>query len=489
MKQIRSILIVGGGTAALIAALMLKRKLNLQIDVVHSVNMGTIGVGESTTEHWRDFCEFIGINQIEALVECNATYKAGIRFKGWTKNGDWIHHVNAEYSKKWGQYAPVYARQIANNDPYMAPEYYLNDKLPKWLLNKPEIWPTNQFNFDTFKLGEYLTKIATSVGVNFYDDKILDVNLNDQGEISTIKGEKSTYDYDFYFDCTGFQRILMNKLGGEWESYSQYLKTNTAMVFPTGDADNYETSVTAHAMDHGWMFRIPTWGRYGNGYVFDKNHITPDQAKEEVERKLQKEIDVRKIISFDPGHLKSAWIKNCCAIGLSSSFVEPLEATSISTTIQQSFLLMHYLPQYNDSTIKTYNKKFTSLLENIRDFIILHYLVDRKDTEFWKEASSVDLPDSLAYNLEIWKHRLPIYEDFSDLTRYVLFGPDNFTLILAGLNHFDRDSIRKELEVQSPILIKEADRIVQQLKQSDSNNVYMKHKDFIKLTREYYNAT
>jgi hypothetical protein len=116
-------------------------------------------------------------------------------------------------------------------------------------------------------------------------------------------------------------------------------------------------------------------------------------------------------------------------------------------------------------------------------------LVDRKDTEFWKEASSVDLPDSLAYNLEIWKHRLPIYEDFSDLTRYVLFGPDNFTLILAGLNHFDRDSIRKELEVQSPILIKEADRIVQQLKHSDSNNVYMKHKDFIKLTREYYNAT
>ena len=487
MKKINSLLVVGGGTAALIAALIIKKKLNINIDIVHSSNIGIIGVGESSTEHWRDFCDFVGINQIEALVECNATYKAGIRFKDWSDK-DWIHHVNKDFSKKWGQYAPVYALQVCKNDPYMAPVHYLNDKLPKWLLNKPDIWPANQFNFDTFKLNEFLTKIAKSWGINFFDDKILDASFNDAGEIGTLTGEQRNYTYDFYLDCTGFKRILMEKLGAKWISYKKYLKTNTAMVFPTPDTDNYPTTVIAQAMDYGWMFRIPTWGRYGNGYVFDSNYITPEQAKQEVESKFFKDIDVRKVVSFDPGHIDQPWIKNCCAIGLSGSFVEPLEATSISTTIQQAFLLMHYLPIYSEKETKAYNEKFTGLLENIRDFIILHYLVKKDSTEFWKEASAVELPDSLAVNLDIWRHRLPIYEDFSHLTRYILFGADNFTIILAGLNHFNRESIIKEYMAQSPVIHREAEKLLNFLKHSDDTDVYMKHKDFVKLTREHYNA-
>ena len=488
MKKIDSILIVGGGTAALVAALIIKRKLNIQVDIVHSSSIGIIGVGESSTEHWKDFCDFIGINQVEALVECNATYKAGIRFKGWS-NKDWIHHVNKDFAKKWGQYAPVYGLQIAQDDPFMAPMHYLDDKLPKWLLNKPDVWPAHQFNFDTYKLNEYLTRIAKSFGINFFDDKILDVSLKTDGDIGFLTGEKQSYTYDFYLDCTGFQRILMNKLGAKWISYKKYLKTNTAIVFPTPDTDNYPTTVLAQAMDYGWMFRIPIWGRYGNGYVFDSNHISPEQAKEEIESKYHKDIDIKKTITFDPGHVEQPWMRNCCAIGLSGSFVEPLEATSISTTIQQAFLLMHYLPIYNEKQIKIYNEKFTGLLENIRDFIILHYLVKKDTTEFWKQFNNIELPDSLASNLEIWQHRLPIYEDFSHLTRYILFGADNFTVVLAGLNHFNRASILKEYLAQSLTMHEEAKKIISFFRETHKSDIYMKHKDFVKLTREYYNAS
>lgn len=487
MKHVKSLLIVGGGTAALIAGLILKKKLNLKVDLVHSTDIGIVGVGESSTEHWRDFCTFIGIGQFEALKECNATYKAGIKFKGWSKK-DWIHHVNAGFAKKWGQYSALYAKQIFTDDPFVAPSFINNDQLPKYLLNKPETWAANQFNFDTYKLNEYLTKIAKSFGINFYDDVIKDVSLNDQGEIESLTGDKLKYTYDFYLDCTGFRRILMNKLNCQWVSYEKYLKANAAIVFQTPDTENYPLTVTAQAMDYGWTFRIPTYGRYGNGYIFDKNHISPDQAKEEIERKYFKDIDVKKTIFFNPGQLKDPWIKNCCAIGLSGSFVEPLEATSISTTIQQAFLLMHYLPLYDEKTTKIYNDKFTGLLENIRDFIILHYLTKTDKTDFWREANAIDLPDALRENLQVWKHRLPIKEDFSHLTSYILFQADNFTLLLDSIGHFDKDSIQKEYSSQTPQIHYEVEKTLESLKFEDSNTVCINHKNFITLTREIYNV-
>ncbi len=487
MKHVKSLLIVGSGTAALIAGLVIKRKLNIKVDIVHSSDIGIIGVGESSTEHWRMFCEYIGISHLEALVECNATYKAGIKFEGWSKK-DWIHHVNSGFARKWGQYSAVYARQIFKEENYFAPSLIHNDQLPKYLLNKVDTWPANQFNFDTYKLNDYLTKLSKSFGINFFEDKIQDISLNEQGEIHSLTGEKRNYNYDFYLDCTGFKKVLMNKLECQWVSYEKYLKANAAIVFPTSDTENYPITVRALAMDYGWTFRIPTYGRYGNGYIFDKNHISPDQAKEEVERKYNIPIDVKKTIFFNPGQLKDVWIKNCCAVGLSGSFVEPLEATSISTTIQQALLLVHSLPLYDEKIIKGYNKKFTDLLENIRDFIILHYLTKTDRTEFWKEANSIELPDGLKENLDIWKHRLPIKEDFSHLTSYILFQADNFTLMLDSIDHFDKESIKKEYMSQAEQIHKEVEAQLESLKRDDASTISISHKKFVELTRELYNG-
>ena len=218
---------------------------------------------------------------------------------------------------------------------------------------------------------------------------------------------------------------------------------NEAIAFPTEDTLEYTPYTTARAMSSGWMWRIPTNGRWGNGYVFNNKYINADQAKQECEDYLGQKIKIGKNIKFEAGALDKAWIGNCVATGLSSSFIEPLEASSIGTSIQQAFILMHLIINYNQTDIDLYNKKFKIIVENIRDFVLLHYLTNKRDSKFWKDYKC-NLPESLKHNLKTWKKRLPIKEDFN--CEYNLFKSENFSIILKELNLFDVKLIKKEFD-------------------------------------------
>jgi hypothetical protein len=482
MKKINKLLVVGGGTAGLISALILKKHLDIDIDLVHSKNIGIIGVGEGSTEHFRDFADFIGIDQYSIIKECDATYKSGIMFQGWGKK-DYLHSVVGEFSNRNSQYYSLYAKLISENNPYMNFDFLWRNRADKKYYNREEEWPFNQFHFNTHKLNEFLTKIAKSVGINIIEDDIENINLDDQGYIKSLQGQKSVYNYDFYLDATGFKRLLMNKLGAKWNSYSKYLKMKSAITFQTPDEDEYNIWTLAKAMDFGWLFRIPVWGRYGNGYIFDSDYISADQAKQEVEILAGREIDVGKQFNFDPGCLDQVWIKNCCAVGLSGSFVEPLEASSIGTTIQQTFLLMHKLTNYDEKTISNYNDTFHNIMENIRDFIVLHYITDKDNTEFWKNNKTAEIPDSLKTRLDRWKHHLPIYEDFNKDSDYKLFGPANFILVMEGLNLFDRESIKIEYNQLNKYHRDAADTALLNLSNHDKNLETITHKQLLWLIR------
>lgn len=484
MKTVKSITVVGGGTAGLIAALILKKRLNVDLTLIYSSNIGIVGVGEGSTEHFRDFMEFIGLDQYQLIKECDATYKCGIMFEGWGSK-DYLHSVNEPFNQKYSQYNFVYAKQISENSDYLNYKMYWENKLNSWFLNRPDEFPSNQFHFNTYKLNEFLTKRAVELGISIQEDEILDVRLNESGEINTLKGNKKDYTSDFYIDATGFRRILISKLGSTWQSYSKYLKMNSAITFQTGDEENYNYWTLAKSMSSGWMFKIPVWGRHGNGYIFDKNFISNDQAKQEVETVLGKEIEVGKSFDFDPGALDRVWIKNCCAVGLSSSFVEPLEATSIGTTIQQTFLLMHRLVNYDNNTITEYNKSFNEIMQNIRDFICLHYITDTEKTDFWKYVKTVEIPDSLAALLDKWKYRLPIREDFSGITNYRLFDADNFTLVLEGLNLVNRAAIKNEYLLHQDDVINLANSIVKDRLEFEDSIEKITHKELIKQIRAY----
>jgi tryptophan halogenase len=463
--------IVGGGTAGLITALILKSRFSsLKIDIVKSDKIGIIGVGEGTTEHWLDFMQICDISEKELIRETNATFKGGIMFKNWTKN-NYYHNTYGTYaSTKFAWYPAGYAYAISNNlksNEYTDPHAWDNKVTPQSL--------PQQYHFNTFKLNEFLLKKCNEKNINIYNDEITKVNI-EKGNIKSIESKKKKYKYDFYIDSTGFKKLLISKLGAKWQSYKEYLPMNEAIAFPTKDTDEYTPYTTAKAMSAGWMWRIPTQGRWGNGYVFDNRYINAEQAKKECEKYLGHKIEIGKNINFEAGALDRPWIGNCVATGLSSSFIEPLEASSIGTSIQQAFILMHMIINYGEEDIKLYNNKFKILVENIRDFVLLHYLTGKKNSKFWKQFKP-NLPMSLKNNLKKWKHRLPIKEDFN--SEYVLFKPENFSIILKELNLVDKKSIKKELNnLSKPFKDYLNDTIKKQI-DWDKNAIKSGHKQYL----------
>ena len=483
--NVKKIVVVGGGTAGLITALILKRKFNYTVDVVLSSKIGIIGVGEGSTEHFKEFMIYMGIDEKTILKECGATYKLGILFENWG-DGDYVHTIQEPFNAKNGQYSYMYAKKISNRERILYPKNLSTNHLNKSLLTKyADV--ANQYHFDTHKLNNFLIKKCKELNINIFDDEIIDVFLNLNGEIEKITGEKQTYFYDFYVDSTGFKRVLHSKLGSSWKSFSSFLSMNSAIVFPSKDEDNYSVWTLAKAMDYGWRFKIPVQGRHGNGYIFDNNYISPTQAKEELDKCLGYDVQIAREFTFETGYIENPWVKNCVAVGLSASFVEPLEATSIGTSIQQAFMLIHKLANYTDKEISSYNKNFVSIMNNIRDFICLHYVNNEKKNEMWCNVSQREIPDSLKDKLEIWENRLPIQEDFNSDSNYILFNAQNFLVVLYGMGLMNVDNIRKEYQSTSNFIRQSADTIANLQKKYESSIELITHKEIVQAVVKYLN--
>lgn len=486
MKSTESIAIVGGGSAGLVTALILKTKFpNKKIDVIASKQIGIIGVGEGSTEHWREFMKYVGIDQYEMLEQTDGTLKLGIMFTNWAEK-PYFHSVQSSYDTRQSQYPVLYAKVIGDgkDSSEMSSPLIWNSLIDESMDNDTNKFLANQFHFNTNKLNGYLSKLAETRGINLIDDIVIDVVLDDDGCIKSLTGENATYEYDFYVDSTGFKRLLINKLGAEWQSHSKYLKMKSAIVFQLPEEEVLPAWTLAHAMDYGWLFRIPVFDRFGNGYIFDSDYIDADQAKAEVEKHFGREITVGKQINFDPGALKNVWIKNCVAVGLSASFIEPLEASSIGTSIQQAMLLTHRLENYTEPVVDSYNKSCTDILENIRDFVILHYLTKKDNTQFWKDVSKIELPESLRSKLDLWKHKLPVLEDFSGLSYYTLFKDVNFILVMHGLGLFDTNSIKKEYDAIPDFIKNNVNEVLTNNANFARTARVISHKEYIRRIRQ-----
>lgn len=481
------ILVVGGGTAGFISALILKNYLDVQVDVVYSKTIGSIGVGEGSTEHFTTFMNFCGIKNEEIICETDATYKCALVFDNWTEK-PYMHNVGKILiADRIQQFSHVYSKLLSDGSDYLTPRFFWQNKINSWFAEEgyPEP-PFYQYHFNSLKLIEFLKKKSIEAGINVFEDDISNVVVSESGNIEYVEGSKGKYEYDFFIDSTGFKRMLISKLGAKWISHSRYLKMNSAIVFQTPDTEDYNLWSYSRAMDYGWMFRTPTWGRYGNGYIYDSNYIDADQAKDEMEKHLGYEINVGKEFHFDAGHVDRAWINNCVAIGLSSSFIEPLEASAIGTSIQQSFMLAHRLINYNDAVINKYNWSFNSIMTNIRDFIALHYLVKKDNTQFWTDLQEVEIPDTLKERLALWEHKLPILEDFAGESEYILFRDSNFISVIGGLKLYNQESLKKEFDALAPDIRFDAELLIQERNDFESSLGLIGHKDMLRKIRSDY---
>lgn len=411
------ITIVGGGTAGWIAAYFISKSYPglYDISVIESSKIGIIGAGEGSTGTMVDllngyfFNNKIDINNF--LEKTDGTKKFGIRHIDWAKNSDYFAPLDAspfgfELDDEFLKYI-IY--KFKNKKTHMASTVGI--EYENKIFNN-----TYALHFDGNKVGNFFKDICILDGVEVIDAVVDEAIIDNNGFVKCLFLDNGNHIYsDFFIDCSGFSKKIISSVGSSWIDRSNHLPLNTAMPFTVSHGSEEIDPITkAHAMSSGWMWEIPLKTRKGMGYVFDENFISKEEAKIEVERKIKKEIDPIKIIKFKSGYLDKFWNKNVLALGLSSSFVEPLEATSIhNTIIQISIFTKEFLNPnkdilFNKINEKKYNDKITLLNELTIDFISIHYQGGRDDTEFWKYIKNEQvMTDGAKEYIEMTKIKIP----------------------------------------------------------------------------------
>lgn len=339
--------ILGGGTAGWLSALTINKLVPYSdVTVISSEDIGIIGAGEGTTPPFKDLMNKLDV-PIEGLYKhAKATTKAGINYVNW--HGDGTSYIH-----------PFWNDQTA-------------------------------LHFDASLLATHLRGIALSRGIKNIDGIVAKINsksYNDDIESFDLESGENI-PADFVFDCSGLHRVIIGKhYKSEWLDYSDMLPCNRAIpFFLDNDQDVSGNQYTdAIAMKHGWIWRIPVQGRFGCGYVFDQRFVSDEDAIAEL-KEMFGDVKIPRVFDFRAGCYKTPWMHNCIAVGLSSGFMEPLEATSI--WIQAISLLFYVENGHNFSRDRTvvdaFNEFLSSINKDSRDFIHAHYLTRRNDTDFWK---------------------------------------------------------------------------------------------------------
>lgn len=416
----KHIVIVGGGTAGWLAAMMLsdvagRKGWGSTVMVVESSKIGTIGVGEGSTAVFRQMLKHFKLSEEEFLRETGATIKYGIRHRDWRRLG---HSYDGPIDDPAlvAAGAPLDLYAVAAGRPVGEAhlfQHLLNKSRAPVALKDGRAIPAgpfhHAFHFDQALAGAWLRKKAQ--GIRVLDDQVTGVETGEAGIVALVMQSGARVEGDFFLDCTGFRREIIGRLGAEWLSYAGLLPVNRAMPFWVDLKPGAEIApcTTAWAQKNGWIWQIPTQDRYGMGYVYSDAHIGPEEAKREVEAALGHEIFPRNDIKINAGRQKEVWIGNCVALGLSSSFLEPLEATSIHGTIVQLLLLAEWIGDPAGRGL--YNAAVARQVDDFRDFIRFHYVSERRDSAFWQDIASSH-PDYVRERLALWQTRLPEARDF-----------------------------------------------------------------------------
>jgi tryptophan halogenase len=440
-QSVKRVVIAGGGTAGWAAASALAAQLGplLDITLVESEQIGTVGVGEATIPTFRTFHKLLGIEEQEFMRETQASFKLGIAFENWGRVGDrYIHPFGDVGQSSWmGDFHNLWLMAKSQGFGGDLDEYCF--ELQAAEAGKFALPDKGQINYayhlDASLYAAYLRRKFEAGGtVTRIEGKIASVEQDAENGFVTalVLEDGQRVEGDLFVDCTGFRGLLIEQtLGAGYEDWRHWLPTDSALAVQTELSGEILPYTRAIARSAGWQWRIPLQSRVGNGIVFCSEHQAEDEARSELLANLEGEplMDPR-LIRYVTGRRKKFWDKNVIALGLSSGFLEPLESTSIHLIqIGVSRLIQLFPFEGNFEVLaKRFNEKTRIEFECVRDFLILHYkLTERDDTSFWRACRDMDIPDSLAERIELFRGSGYVHQTGDDLFRvaswlYVMIG-------------------------------------------------------------------
>lgn len=489
----KSILIVGGGTAGWMAASILLhawRDQGVKITLVESEDIGIIGVGEGSTPALRKFFGYLKVTEREWMPACNATYKAGIQFNGWSTIKGYENYFHPfystfdiEHSQDFFQNVNVrrqgFAAEAHPDNYFLAAELARQHKAPAPVERELTKHIEYGYHFDSSLLGKFLRDRAKKLGLAHVIDNVTGVKLNGEGEIASVATQAhAELTADFYIDCTGFAGLLINKaLQEPVKSFKENLFNDSAVTITT-DIDPQKTSsaTISTAMPHGWVWKIPLTNRHGNGYVYSADFISPEQAEIELRNHLGAAATQQptRHLKMRVGRVENHWKKNCLAVGLSQGFIEPLEATALA--IVQS-TLENFVDSFDQlvtpDTLAKFNDYINSLIDGIRDYIVTHYFLNtRTDTNYWIACrEQTKLSDSLQRLISAWDSRENVIDVLFAQNCQRIYKPESWFCILAGMGRFP------EIENLAPN--KSTDSILKSCRDI-AEQMFMDHRQYLK---------
>jgi len=448
IDQINNIVIVGGGSAGWMTAAMLAKQLESKVNItlIESDAIGTIGVGEATIPPIKVFNRMLGIDENDFLKHCNGSIKLGISFENWPQQHHQYFHPFGRFAVDFDYMPFAYFwnkhREAGNNKPLQdyASAWHLA-KNNKFSLPSPDAKSLFSgfdyaYHFDAGLYANYLKAYSQKRNVTRQEGKITHVDTHPHnGFIASVtleSGQQITG--DLFIDCSGISALLIDKtLGVKFIDWSEHLLCNRAIAVQTSHTKAINPYTRSIAKSSGWQWRIPLQTRMGNGTVHCSNFIDEQAAMDELITSVDGELLTEpRVINFNVGRRESFWHKNCVAIGLSAGFLEPLESTSLHLIQRAIMRLISYFPnkQCDEINAKLYNQQTIEEYEHIRNFIILHYkATKRDDSEFWRYCQNMTVPDALQNQIDLFSTHGHL-----DINAKDLFKQDNWLAVLTGQN-------------------------------------------------------
>jgi|TARA_B110000503_G_C7156625_1_gene417647 tryptophan 7-halogenase len=437
--KVKKVVIVGGGTAGWMTAASLAKLIgkNLDITLIESDEIGTVGVGEATIPTMMTLHQLLKINEQEFMSEVQATFKLGISFENW-KNVDqaYIHSFGFTGQDCWA--AGFQHFWLKGKERGISKEFGdYSVELQAAKANKFAVLPNNGLNYayhiDASLYAKFLRRLAERHNTKRVEGKITVVNQHDNGDIkSVVLASGKIIQGDLFIDCSGFAGLLIEKtLNTEFEDWSQWLPCDSAIAVQTRSVRDPIPYTRAIARESGWQWRIPLQSRVGNGLVFCSKYLTDQEATQTLLSNLEGEVLTEpRVIKFRTGQRTQHWNRNCIALGLAGGFVEPLESTSIHLIQRGIIRLMQMFPF--DGVVEPDVQEFNSQMKDefyfIRDFIVMHYhLTERTDTEFWRHCKAMKIPDSLQHRLDLFKKTGRIFQQAGDV-----FAENSWSQVMLG---------------------------------------------------------